>query len=168
MRQVSSPAAPYLFDEVAERELLGCLLADGDLRDTVQTFLREDDFYVLHHRPIYGAIIRLGQAPFYEIAAALASHSLVREAGGEDYIRALAVGADDLTQGMQLAMHVARLGQQRRVLRVAEDIARAAIGGRLNSLPAWARRRLGEALGPMAGKRPAFGGPQARANFRRW
>jgi replicative DNA helicase len=158
--------APRLFDEVAEREVLGCLLADVDLRDTVQTFLREDDFYVLHHRPIYGAVIRVGSAPFYDVAAALATNTLVREAGGEDYVRGLAVGVDDLAQGLQLALHVARLGQQRRVLRVAEDIARAALGGRLNSLPTWARRRLSEALGPVASTRPAFRAPARRAGLR--
>ena len=91
----NSSAHMRLCDEPAERELLGCLLVDVDLRQTARRILRPDDFYLYHHRLICQAIYMSGTAEFYRIAQALAEHSLLIDMGGEDYIRSLAVQVEN-------------------------------------------------------------------------
>jgi replicative DNA helicase len=131
-----------LFDEEAERQLLGCLLVDVDLRRRIGRLIRVDDFSLYHHRAVYQAVLKAGVAPFYEIADALESQPLVREMGGEDFIRRLAVQVDNYADGFELARRVAKLGKQRRVLRLAEDMARAAVDGNIEGLNGWVNRRL--------------------------
>jgi hypothetical protein len=62
--------------------------------------------------------------------------------GGEDFIRRLAVQVDNYADGFELARRVAKLGKQRRVLRLAEDMARAAVDGNIEGLNGWVNRRL--------------------------
>ncbi len=137
-----TPSLPMLFDEEAERQLLGCLLVDVDLRRHIRLLIRIDDFRLFHHRAVYQAVLHAGDAPFYDIAGKLEGQPLVREMGGEDFIRRLAVQVDNYASGYALARRVARLGKQRRVLRLAEDIARAAVDGNIEGLNGWVNRRL--------------------------
>lgn len=133
---------PLLFDEEAERQLLGCLLVDVGLRRHIRRLIRIDDFSLYHHRAVVEAVLRAGAAPFYAIAEALQGQPLIDEMGGEDFIRRLAVQVDDYTAGYALARRVAKLGKQRRVLRLAEDMARAAVDGNVENLSGWVNRRL--------------------------
>jgi replicative DNA helicase len=135
-----------LFDEEAERQLLGCLLVDVDLRRHIRRLIRIDDFSLYHHRAVYEAVLRAGELPFYEIAGALEGQPLVREMGGEEFIRRLAVQVDNYAGGYELARRVAKLGKQRRVLRLAEDMARAAVDGNIDELNGWVNRRLVTAM----------------------
>lgn len=136
------PTRPILFDEEAERQLLGCLLVDVDLRRHIRRLIRMDDFSLYHHRAVYQALLHAGAAPFYEIADKLEGQPLVREMGGEDFIRRLVVQVDNYAEGYELARRVAKLGKQRRVLRLAEDMARAAVDGNIEGLNGWVNRRL--------------------------
>jgi replicative DNA helicase len=136
------PSRPILFDEEAERQLLGCLLVDVDLRRHIRRLIRLDDFSLYHHRAVYQAVLHAGDAPFYAIADLLQTQPLVREMGGEGFIRRLAVQVDNYADGFALARRVAKLGKQRRVLRLAEDMARAAVDGNIDGLNGWVNRRL--------------------------
>ena len=142
MRTNTFTTRPLLFDEEAERQLLGCLLIDVELRRYIRRLIRIDDFSLYHHRAVYEAVLRAGAAPFYTIADALQGQSLIDEMGGEDFIRRLATQVDNYAGGYALARRVAKLGKQRRVLRLAEDMARAAVDGNIDNLNGWVNRRL--------------------------
>lgn len=141
-----STSRPVLFDEEAERQLLGCLLVDVELRRHIRRLIRIDDFSLYHHRAVYEAVLRAGAAPFYVIAEALQGQPLIDEMGGEDFVRRLATQVDNYAGGYALARRVAKLGKQRRVLRLAEDMARAAVDGNIDGLNGWVNRRLVTAM----------------------
>lgn len=146
MRTYTTFSRPLLFDEEAERQLLGCLLVDVELRRHIRRLIRIDDLSLYHHRAVYEAILRAGAAPFYAIADALHDQPLIAEMGGEDFIRLLVMQVDNYAGGYALARRVAKLGKQRRVLRLAEDMARAAVDGNIEGLNGWVNRRLVTAI----------------------
>ena len=135
-----------LCDEPTERELLGCLLVDVDLRRTARRILRPDDFYLYHHRLICQAIFSSSAAEFYRIGEVLAGHSLLTEVGGGDYIRDLAVQVENYALGLVHAQHIAQLGRQRRILHLAEDMARAAVEGEIDDISRQINKKLRSAL----------------------
>lgn len=144
--RASGYARLRLCDDATERELLGCLLVDVDLRRVARRMLRPDDFNLYHHRLIYHAILTAGPAEFYRIGAALADHPLVEQVGGADYIRDLAVNVENYAAGTALMHDIVQLGRQRRVLQLAEDMARAAVSGHLDGISNWMNRKLKFAL----------------------
>lgn len=142
MRANTFTVRPMLFDEEAERQLLGCLLVDADLRRHVRRLVRVDDFSLHHHRAVYEAVLRAGAAPFYAIAEGLRGQSMIDEMGGENFIRQLVMQVDNYAGGYAFARRLAKLGKQRRLLRLAEDLARAAVDGDVDGLNGWVSRRL--------------------------
>jgi hypothetical protein len=144
--RVSRFAQPYLCDEDLERELLGCLLVDVDLRQNVKPFLRTDDFYLHEHRVVYHTLLCSDEDEFYKIGALLNTHPLVQEVGGETYIRYLAVNVENYTDGFTYAQEIATLGKQRRLLTIAQDLARAAFNGNLDRLHPWINGRIKSAM----------------------
>jgi hypothetical protein len=144
--RLSHFAQPYLCDEETERELLGCLLVDIDLRRNVKPFLRVDDFYLHEHRVVYHAILCSGEDEFFKLGALFDSHPLIQEVGGEDYIRHLAAMVENYADGFMHAQKIATLGKQRRLLTVAQDLARAAFNGQLHGLHPWINGKIKSAL----------------------
>ncbi len=135
-----------LCDEDTERDLLGCLLVDIELRATVAKVVRIDDFSLLHHRLLYATIIGAGDAPFFDICHKLEDQPIFQEVGGEQYILDLMAFVENFAEGLHFAQRVAQLGQQRRVLRLAESVAKAAIAGKLKGLSKAIARGLRYAL----------------------
>ncbi len=139
-------AYAHLCDEDIERELLGCLLVDIELCCAVKHLVRVDDFCLYHHRILSQEIVHSGAIPFYSISEKLVSQPLICEVGGERFIRELAVFVENYAEGLTYAHRVARLGRQRRILRVAESMAKAAIRGDLKGLSTQINRKLKFAL----------------------
>ncbi len=77
-------------DDQTERAVLGCILSDPSVVDTVLNILKPEDFYNLKHKIIYEAIIEIsekGDIPdFLVVKNYLEAQGKLDAAGGEGYL----------------------------------------------------------------------------------
>ncbi|MGQ9890099.1 MAG: replicative DNA helicase [Aggregatilineales bacterium] len=111
----------------AEEATLGSLLIDPAAAPHVATFLRPEDFYIVKNGWVYKAILALGdKADLLTVAAELARHNLLEEAGGQSYLAQLTCAVPTALHVEVYARQVADAALRRRMIAAASQIAKDA------------------------------------------
>ncbi len=114
----------------AEQAIIGGLMLDNQVWDTVSTQLCETDFYRTEHRILYRAIVELArkQHPFDVVTLldTLKSNHDLDDAGGETYLFELANNTPSVANVSAYADIVRSKSVQRQLITVANDIADSA------------------------------------------
>jgi replicative DNA helicase len=124
-RPAPEPEAEHLFDDAAERCVLGTVLNFGQSAfQAVLDVIGPDDFYHQKHRAIFEAIVALDRAQraidFGLVAEQLRVHDTLVSVGGESYVASLiheGVTSTNVAFYADLVRQKARLREVRAVLR---------------------------------------------------
>ncbi|KTD21398.1 Replicative DNA helicase [Legionella lansingensis] len=114
----------------AEQSILGGLMLDNQVWDTISLKLCEADFYRIEHRVLYHAIVELARKdqPFDVVTLLdiLKSNNQLDDAGGETYLFELANNTPSVANISAYADIVREKSVQRQLISVANDIADSA------------------------------------------
>lgn len=114
----------------AEKQTLGSLLIDPDAVDRIIANLKPSDFFVKRHRWIYEAVTDLHKdqraIDFSVVADLLQERGQLEEAGGSAYLNDLILAPTSALHVEEYARAVARKSEQRRMIRAADWLAKAA------------------------------------------
>lgn len=120
--------APH--SQEAEEAVLGSLLMNPELYNTVAPILSESDFFFLRHAWIYAAFARCyardGSVDTRTLAAQLEAEGKLEDIGGEAFINFLPTTMPTALHGELYARLVARAAMRRNLLGAAGEIARLA------------------------------------------
>lgn len=112
----------------AEEAVLGSLLIDPEAITRVAGFLAVEHFYLVKHRWIYEAMLRLHERrepiDLLTVSTELANHNRLEEVGGEPYIAQLTNAVPTALNVEAYARTVEALALRRRMLNAASEIAR--------------------------------------------
>ncbi len=111
----------------AEQSVLGSMLIAPDSWDKVTDIVIEEDFYMLSHRTIYGAILKLLAASqpvdVITVSEYLDQHDKLDEAGGLAYLGDLANNTPSASNVVSYAKIIKERAITRELIGVAHDIA---------------------------------------------
>lgn len=114
----------------AEQSIIGGLMLENQVWDTVSAKLCEADFYRMEHRTLYRAILDLSNKsqPFDVVTLldTLKSNNALDDAGGEAYLFELANNTPSVANVSAYADIVREKSVQRQLITVAGDIADSA------------------------------------------
>jgi len=108
-----------------ERRLLGALLHDGAMRNTLE--IVTTDFYDLAHQHIWQAMQGVDAIDLFTVSEWLTRHNLIDRVGGDDYLMSLRDGVVTSLGAGAYAMQIKRLAKRRRFIDAAQAIAQAAM-----------------------------------------
>lgn len=115
------------FDEDAERATLGSLLIDPAAIAIVSAMLVPDDFYLMQHRMIYTAILKLEHsADLLTVAGELDRTGKLSEYGGDAYLAELTAYPPTALNVQQYARTVSGMSLRRRMIQSSQDTLRHA------------------------------------------
>ena len=123
LQQIKTP--PHSLE--AEQSLLGALMVDNALWDSVSESLLPDDFYRNEHRQIYRAMISLADAnsplDVITLGESLEKEKLLESVGGMNYLMTLAENTPSISNLVAYAKIVQERSILRQLIKVAGDIS---------------------------------------------
>lgn len=125
MTQTKTPPMQKPHSVETERRLLGTLLHDGAVRNTLE--VATTDFYDLAHQHIWQAMQAVDAIDLFTVSEWLTRQGLIDRVGGDDYLMALKDGVVTSLGANAYAMQVKRLAKRRRFIDAAQSIAQAAM-----------------------------------------
>lgn len=118
-----------LYSEEAEKAVLGAMMIDGELMDTIS--ISPGDFYFLKHQEIMRAILSVRaagrQVDYLTVLEDLRGRSMLDNAGGVGYLTGLCGGNYMTYNTASYAEIVKEKARRRSMLQVANALAKAAI-----------------------------------------
>lgn len=117
--------SPLPWSQELEQAVLGCLLLDATAFDRVGDILKAEDFFEMRHKAVFGAASALSLAgkgvDVITVFEALQSAGKADEAGGLEYLNALAQAIPNAARVRSYAEKVVEKSQHRALIAAADE-----------------------------------------------
>lgn len=125
----SAPLQP--FSQEAEEAMLGAAIVNPNSFFATADFLSADDFFLLRHRWIWEAMVRItrrgDEYDYLTVSQELESMGHLKDIGGMPYLLQLVNNTPSSAMGEAYAKVVSRLATRRRLLTFAEEVRELAL-----------------------------------------